>query len=594
MEESGYWQQLIRRRTTRRVALRAGALGGMSMAAAYGLACSSSNNNKTASNNAVATVAGGGAKPAGTPSGAAQGSATAAVANAGEGNGKAGGTISFAFNANPPNYDLVTFQSYSISGFISLVYNGLLTFRNGTAQYPDSVDTTVVPDLVTAAPEQPDNKTYVFKLRPDVKWQNVAPMNGRQLVADDIKWFYDYATSDPKSLDKADFNVIDKIETPDQQTVKMTLKNPSANFLTLIVGGFNRYIEPKEVGEAGNLKTTLIGTGPFMLSSHEQNVRAVFKKNPAYWKKNQFGQQLPFVDEVDWLIIPDTGARLQAVQSRQANISWILIADEYDQLKSSNGNDYNFDDTPGASDYIYMRLDQPPFNDKRVRQAMSLAIDRPALIQAIGKGKGATDLPIPIYFKDYSLGVDQLGDLAKYYKRDIQAAKQLMSAAGHADGIKTTFNYTAVYGAAFVQAFQLVQSYLKEIGIDATARQVEYAPYLTSVFKGDFDGISYGPRGLFDDPDPFVGYFYTPGSIYYQDHSDDKDLQAMIAKERQELDKQARINIFYNIQKYLSDQMYRVYDVTVDRYWARAKNVMNYRASSWFPYSEFETTWFSK
>src|SRR5581483_9633198 len=233
MEERGYWQRLAGRRASRRAALRAGALGSLGMAAAYGLACSSGNNNKQATTNAGATVAGG-ASPAGTPAGAAPGGASPAAANAGEGNGKPGGTISFAFNANPPNYDLVQFQSYSISGFISLVYNGLLTFRNGTAQYPDSVDATVVPDLVTAMPEQPDNKTYIFKLRPDVKWQNVAPMNGRQLVADDIKWFYDYATSDPKSLDKADFNIIDKVETPDQQTVKMTLKNPSANFLTLI------------------------------------------------------------------------------------------------------------------------------------------------------------------------------------------------------------------------------------------------------------------------------------------------------------------------------------------------------------------------
>ncbi|MGI8553178.1 MAG: ABC transporter substrate-binding protein, partial [Dehalococcoidia bacterium] len=240
--------------------------------------------------------------------------------------------------------------------------------------------------------------------------------------------------------------------------------------------------EPKEVGVAGNLKTSLIGTGPFTLENHEQNVRAVFKKNPLYFKKDAAGTQPPYADEFDWLIIGDSGARLQADQSRQANLTWILLPDELDQLKATNANDFDFMDAPGISDYIYMRLDKPPFNDKRVRQAMSLAIDRKAMIQALGKGKGDIDLSVPIFLKDWSTPPDKMGDPGKFYSRDIAMAKQLMSAAGFSGGIKTTMSYTAQYGAVFVQALQPVQGYLKEIGIDAQTKQIEYAPYLSTAF----------------------------------------------------------------------------------------------------------------
>ncbi len=575
-----YWQQRLSRPTTRRRALGAGATGVAGLTAAFGLACGGSDKESA---------------PAASSSGAASGSAAAGAAST-EGKGKPGGSLVLSHSGNPPSYEITDSFSYITSGFVSLVQNGLLTFRNGTSGFADPVDNTVVPDLASAAPEQPDPQTYVFKLRPGTKWQNKAPMNGRVLTAEDIKWSYERAAgiNYDKSVLKSDFGVIDKVEAVDGQTVKITLKKVYSPFLTMIVGGFNRYIQPREVGEAGGLKTNLIGTGPFMLDRHEQNVRGVFKKNPDYFKKDADGQALPYVDDVNWLVIGDSGARLQANQSRQANVSWILLPDEIEQLKATNSNDLNFLDAPGISNYIYMRQDKPPFNDKRVRQAMSLAVDRKAMIQALGRGKGDSDLPIPIFLKDQSLAIDKMGDPGKLYTRNVAEAKKLMEAAGHGGGLKTTMSYTAQYGAIFVQAYQLVQGFLKEIGIEAEAKQVEYAPYLSTVFRGEFEGLAYGPRGLFPDAEPYFGYFYRPGSIYYQDHSNDARLIDMLDKEASLLDKSERQKVLNDIQIYLSDQQYRVYGVAINRSYAWAKNVKNYRGHDWFPYSNFETTWLDK
>jgi peptide/nickel transport system substrate-binding protein len=578
----GYWQQVMARRSTRRWVLGAGMAGAAGMAGSFALACSGSGDKQGSSG-----AAGSSAPAAGSP---------AAGAAASESKGKPGGSLVLSHSGNPVSYEITDSFSYIVSGFVSLAQNGLLTYHNGTAEFPDPVDNTLVPDLASSLPEQPDKQTYVFKLRPAVKWQNKAPMNGRALTAEDIKWSYERAAgiSYDKSVLKADFDVIGKVEAVDPQTVKMTLKKPYSPFLNMIVGGFNRYIQPREVGEAGNLKTNLVGTGPFMLDRHEQNVRAVFKKNPDYFKKDAAGQALPYVDDVTWLIIGDSGARLQADQSRQANVSWILLPDELEQLKATNSNDFNFLDAPGISDYIYMRLDKPPFNDKRVRQAMAMALDRKAMIQALGRGKGDVDLPIPIFLKDQSLSIDKMGEPGKFYSRNIAEAKKLMEAAGFGSGIKTTMSYTAQYGAVFVQAYQLVQGYLKEIGIDAEAKQIEYAPYLSTVFRGEFEGLAYGPRGLFPDAEPFFGYFYRPGSIYYQDHSNDQQLLAMLDKEAGAFEKAERQKTLDEIQIYLSDQQYRVYDVAITRSFAWAKNVKNYRGSDWFPYSHFETAWLEK
>ncbi len=513
------------------------------------------------------------------------------AAGRGETAGKAGGVLSVAASSNPATYDLVTQNSAAISAFISLACNGLMSFRNGSAAYPDPADTTVVPDLAAAAPEQPDATTYIFRLRPGVRWQQAPPMNGRLLTAGDVKWHFDRALHDEHSTLKAAFSSIDRVDAPDDSTVSFSLKAAYAPFLPLVIAGTERFILPREVGEAGKLKSVLIGTGPFALQLHGQNVRAVFKRNPTYFKQGSAGTRLPYTDQIDYLILPDRATALQSLQSRQTAISALLQPDELDKLRASNANDFSFMDVRGVSNYMYMRLDQPPFNDQRVRQAISLAIDRPAMLQALGKGRGVADLPIPVFLGTQSLPFSKLGAAARFYTRDVQAARQLISAAGYAGGIQTTFSYSAIYGAAFVQAAQLLQSYLKEIGIEASAKQLEYAPYLATVFKGDFDGLAYGPRSIEPDADAYLSAFYLPGAIEYQDHSDDRQLQGLITRQQQTLDAGARIALLNELQAYLSEQQYRVYDVAIGRGIAWQKAVQNYRGTDWIPLSNLETTW---
>ncbi len=563
------------RRLGRRSALRAAA-GGL-LLAAFGAGCTSS--------------ASKGKRTAPTPG---QGRASATPATSAEAIGTRGGLLSFAASSSPPGYDPVVQNSASVSAFISFVCNGLMTTRNGVAAFPDPADTTLVPDLAAAAPEQPDSATYIFGLRPDVRWQQTLPLDDRPFTAADVQWHFERALHDDKSTLKAAFGSIDRVEAVGDTTVRFTLKSPSAPFLPLVAGGSARFILPRELGGAGKLRTQLIGTGPFVLERHEQNVRAVFKRNPIYFKQDAAGTQLPYADEVDYLVLPDAAARLQALQARTAAISGELNPAHWQQLRDSNGYDFEFSEAPGVSGYIYMRLDQPPFDDQRVRQALSLVIDRTAMIQSLGHGRGVADLPVPALLHGQSLPLDRLGAAARFYGRDLQAAKQLLAAAGHADGISTTLSYAGIYGAAFVQAVQLLQSALRDAGIEATPKPLDYAAYLAGPFRGNFDGLAYGPRDIFPDADPYLSAYYLHGALEHQDHSDDVTLQKLIVRQQQTLDAVARAGVLAEIQLYLSEQQYRIYDVAIPRGFARAKQVQNFRATDWIPLSHLESAWIKK
>src|SRR5262249_480172 len=138
---------------------------------------------------------------------------------------------------------------------------------------------------------------------------------------------------------------------------------------------------------------------------------------------------MPYFDEVKAFIVTDTAKRVADFSAKSVNYSWLFLPDERDQLKK-NRPDAKFAETQGISGYIYMRTDKPAFNDKRVRQALSMAIDRKAIRDAISKGEGIDDQALFVGNAGWARQVKDLGDSAKYWTHDVQAAKQLLQAAG--------------------------------------------------------------------------------------------------------------------------------------------------------------------
>jgi peptide/nickel transport system substrate-binding protein len=432
-----------RSRTTcsRRAALRLAAFGGAG-GLALAVGCSGSGKRD----------AGRSGTPAPSPTG---GQVTAEPGSAAETNGRPGGTLALAMPGVPASLDPVVQNLALIAPLLALACNGLLGPRNGRALFPDPADTALMPDLAAALPEQPDPTTYIFHLRKEVRWQQAAPAGGRPFSAADVQEHFARARGERSAL-KALLAPLDRVEAVDEQTVRFVLRSAYAPFLTTIAGGDQRFILPRELAQPGAPRGTLIGTGPFVLARHVPGQTANFSKNATYWKRDARGAALPYLDGVSWLPLPDPAARVQALQAKQAQLCAALDPASADTLRTSNPNDYELEEAPGIADALFMRVDRPPFNDQRVRQALSLAVDRPALIQTLGKGHGAIDLPVPAFLR-VPAPPDGAGQPGRLLTRDLQAARQLLAAAGLQDGLQTTLTFTAQYGPAFVQEAALLR-----------------------------------------------------------------------------------------------------------------------------------------
>ncbi|MGH8057669.1 MAG: ABC transporter substrate-binding protein, partial [Candidatus Entotheonellia bacterium] len=407
---------------------------------------------------------------------------------------------------------------------------------------------------------QPSENTYVFKLRRGVRWHNKPPVNGRELVAEDVKLTYDRFLTEKANGNRYLLDSVDRIEVVDRYTVKFLLKEPFVWFLSVLAYPTSMWIIAPEVLEKyGDLKKaeTAIGTGPFILERYEPNVKTVFKRNPEYYREGQ-----PYVDGVEWLVIPDDSTGQAMYRTGQIDcgpgINWAVRQQDLDSFKKSHPHLMYQDFLSQSAGAITMRTDQPPFNDVRVRRAISHAIDRQASIEAIYV-RGAPTAAVSRGLVEWTLPIDQLGAGAKYYEYDPQEARRLLAEAGYPKGFKTTLTVTSGLTRDLVDDAQLVQRFLKDVGIDAQLKLQEYGAYVATTVQGKFEGLVRGPIGVAWEPDGRLYRAYASDSSRNIGHVNDAVLTAMLKEQRHTKDLEARKKIIHDIQRYVAEQQYYVY-----------------------------------
>jgi len=164
----------------------------------------------------------------------------------------------------------------------TLTYSRLLRYPFAD-EATGNADLTLKGDLAESWEGSADFTTWTFKLRQGIKWHNVPPLNGRELVADDIK--YCYKAYAQEGVQAFTFQDIDGMETPDKYTIRIHLKTPNTMFPQNVAEAVT-VIFPREVlEEDGDLKQRVIGTGPFILKEHERKVKLVLTRNPEYFDK---------------------------------------------------------------------------------------------------------------------------------------------------------------------------------------------------------------------------------------------------------------------------------------------------------------------
>jgi len=483
---------------------------------------------------------------------------------------------------DPPHWDPHLTRSFMTMTTLSFVYSKLLRHKVGAGTPPGTF--TAEPDLAERW-EQPDETTYVFHLRKGVRWQNKPPVNGRELTADDVKFTFNRFLTVKGNAERYLLDSVDRVEAVDRYTVKFVLTEPYVWLPNKLANALCTWIiAPEVVEKYGDLKRaeTAIGTGPFILERHEPNVKSVFKRNPTYFRAGQ-----PSVDGIEWMIVEDDSTGLAMYRTGQLDAGpwtwWSVRQPDVDALKKSHPQ-LIYQDVLGNMAYaISLRNDQPPFTDVRVRRAVSRAIDRQALIDAVWV-RGEPSGPMPRGMKEWSLPIDQLGEGSKYFRYDPKEARRLLAEAGYPNGFKTQLTATPGYGPDVIDAVQLVLRYLKDVGINAELKLQEYGAYQATTIRGKFEGMTMGPFAVAWDPDDALYGPYAPEQPRNRGHVSDVKLTAMIKEQRRLKDLEARKKVIFDIQRYIAEQQYYVYLVSPMYTGSWRPYVKNHAANVTFDY----------
>jgi peptide/nickel transport system substrate-binding protein len=499
---------------------------------------------------------------------------------------KKGGTLRLTVQADPLHFDPHQTISFLTMCPLSLVYSRLVKVKAGPSIKPMTYP--VEPDLAESWTQLSDT-TYVFKLRKGVRWHNKPPVNGREFVADDVKYTYERFLTITGNGNKPVLEYIDKIETPDKYTVKFTLKEPNAWFIDLLASTSTWIIARECVEKYGDLKKveSAVGTGPWMLDRWEPNVKLVYSRHPNYHFSG-----LPYADNVEMFIDKDPASRLSKWLSGQTDfgpeyqhaVRWLDAPVARQRKPGLQTAEYTWF-TSGATGF---KVSNPPFNDIRVRRAMARATNVAEVFEslAFSQGHWAPNPAVPAAFSEWSIPIDQLNpEGRKLYDFSTAEAKRLLAEAGHPNGFKTTVEApSVVYGPDFDDVVAITIKNWKAAGIDADLKLREYGAFISSTIYGKFDNMFIGLRGAWADPEAYFYRWFMPGQPLNVWGVNDPKLTDMIRLQRRTFDIGKRKQIVFDIQRYLADQALFGPDGSIKILSAWDAHIKNYMPNNGFDY----------
>jgi peptide/nickel transport system substrate-binding protein len=306
---------------------------------------------------------------------------------------------------------------------------------------------------------------------------NRAPMNGREVVANDIKFSFDRLRGE-KSPVAGLYEPISSVEVIDQRTVLFRLRTKYAPFLSVVAEPQTSFIVPPEVVEQdGDMTKRPGGSGPFMFDSYEAGVRYRVNKNPDYFQTGY-----PRVDRVTRIIQNDQSALIAGFASKQLHTIGAdpIVLEQLTKLVPNLKVAKRPSDTSSA--WVF-NTKVSPFNDVRVRRALAKALNQQRMLDIVHKKEGQWSGPVPPGMGKWALPENEV---KAAYAQDIAGAKQLLSAAGHANGFSTSI---IVYSGqtTYSEFAQLAQQDLAAIGVTVKIDLQDQALGRNNLLGGKFE-----------------------------------------------------------------------------------------------------------
>jgi peptide/nickel transport system substrate-binding protein len=371
---------------------------------------------------------------------------------------------------------------------IKLVYDTLVEL---------DADLNVVPELASSWEISDDGLTYTFHLVQGAKFHN-----GRELTSADVRYSFERLL-DPETgaSRRANYTDIEAVTTPDDYTVVLTLSRPNAVMLTQLTQAAASIVAHEGVDEFGDLSQHEAGSGPFILRGVQPDNSILIEKNPDY-----FVAGLPYLDSILFTTVADNQARNTAVRTGDLDLI-THVTDNYISLLRQDPN-VVIPEGDGASGQWFsfiMNVRQPPFDDLKVRQAISYALDRELLARVSLDGEG-----FPLL--GGSLAEWHWAALAPVFSgSNMERAKELMAESNHAGGFEFALRVWSPQQFA-VRAAQIIQATLAELNIKVTIdQQGDWATYWGAVTGGTYDATLQGFGGNIDPHDYLFEAFREGG-----------------------------------------------------------------------------------
>ena len=416
-----------------------------------------------------------------------------------------------------------------------------ITLLEQVYQHLTFIDPTNKPvaDLATKW-QSADGKVWVFTLRSGAGFSNGAPV-----TAEDVVFTFN-RLRDPKVGSPAAslFKGIQEVKALDASRVQFTLADTNPEFAG-DVGDYHASIIPHDTKDPA---TARVGSGPFMIASYSAEDRLVLKKNPYFNQKDAAGVALPYLDEIDMIFSPDLGGQVEALRGGQlefvgglsTQFADAVKADPHTKIITNNSNMHWV---------LHMRADAGhPAADNRVRQALKLATDHQALINAVRPGLAAVGngfSPVGPAFGDYYL--DQAP------KVDIARAKKLLADAGYPNGLKISLaaqNQLDVIPIATVWKDQMSKIGV-QVDIQVVPSDVYYGEGDQSWLKADFGITDWGSRAT---PVTYFKLAYMGDSQWNESHWSDAQFDQVARQVDKEMDRAKRAALYRQAQQILIDR----------------------------------------
>ena len=597
--QKSYWTRVLDNRVSRRRAIVG--TGAFASAAAFLAACGGDDDGGSTGATGATGATGGSTGGSGATTGGSTGAtgATGATGFPGDSSGLVanyadtlssavrGGTLIDYCTSEPSHLDAM--QPLASMNFQARnIYSNLLVEDAG---YLGPSESVINGDVASGWEFSPDHLTLTMKLRDGVAFHDKAPVNGRALDVDDIAFTWERykELGSLRSIVSNEVNAdapVLSLETPDATTIVIKLKEP----VTYVHKYFASYgsftggmvVMPKEAADPNvlDVRQNAIGTGPWSLEEIRTSVGYTFKRNDAY-----YDDSFAWPDTMEMPILTEHAARI--AQFKAGNVHLLDLRQAAEDVvptkkEQPDVNLYAQDFVPRTEVVTFGMAGDSPYRDERVRQAVSMALDRDAMIDAAFNVSKFQDEGLPVEVR-YNTHIQAewapsgywldpqssaFGENAKYFSYNVEEAKKLLSAAGHPDGFTTTMRYPQTqqyslsrYGEVWAGQLQSILN----VEIDAIQDYTQgYIPNVRDA-QGAYEGLGMHSvtgstaQRLAPESD-LSAQFWPQGGVTFHGFGDnaqgDPALSEIIVKARTEFDVEKQKALVHEAQQYLAGKMW--------------------------------------